>query len=69
LGINSEAEVVKTKPGNGLANWRKRMVADKERRMIELAHLREGAIITIIDGQEFRILTIPDNYAWKRPVL
>jgi hypothetical protein len=67
LSTKSKSEIVRVKPGNGLVGWKQKQAEDKKQRMAELELLREDAVMTTIDGQEFRVVTIPDNYAWNRP--
>jgi hypothetical protein len=60
--MNSKTETVQTTRGNGLANWRKKVAEDKERRMAELDILRQDAVTIVRDGRQFTVVTIPDKY-------
>lgn len=64
--MSNKPETVPSRPGNGLANWRRRLAEDKKKQVAELDRLRENAVTVVKDGQEFRVVTIPDKYAWGR---
>ena len=47
---------------NGLAEWRKRLAEEKQRKMEALAEHRKSATVEIRDGKEFRVVRLPDRY-------
>ena len=51
---------------SGLARWRERQAEEKRLRMLELAFYRRYATTEVRDGREFRVVRIPDRYAFGR---
>lgn len=51
---------------NAMAIYHEKQRKIKEEKKAELETLRKEAVTVTRDGQEFRVVTIPDKYTWRR---
>lgn len=63
--VNRQDEA-KSPQVNGLVAYRARMAEARRVQIAELDRLRETAVTIMRDGKEFKVVTIPDKYAWKQ---
>lgn len=47
---------------NGLSAWRERQAEERRQRLEELERYRAEATTEVRDGQEFKVVRIPDRY-------